>query len=144
MTISLNSATPALSLELEVQGEIVQALASALERSDRLHGVDDYRRRLAAAISEAVAKTLPWELQPPSAAQLSFAASISRRLKVEIPREAALFRGVMHEFISDHADQMEGDGYVSRKKKPEVAGEPNTKPESAIARALRLHRNRSR
>lgn len=30
-----------------------------------------------------------------------------------------MFKGAMHEFISQHADQMEADGYAPRKK-PEL------------------------
>ena len=118
MRIALVSETPLLSVELDVGSEVTQAVVFALERSDRLHGADEYRRKLAHAISEAISRTLPWELQPPSAAQLSFAALISKRLQVEIPMDAARFRGAMHEFISTHAERMEESGYVSRKKTP--------------------------
>lgn len=116
MKLTLSSPDPHLAVELGVGCDVITALASALERSDRLHGADDFRGKLASALADAISKSMPWELQPPSTAQLSFAASISRRLKVDVPKEAAMFKGAMHEFISQHADQMEADGYAPRKK----------------------------
>ena len=144
MPISLRSETPGLSLDLDVGTDVIQALASAIERSDRLHGADEYRRKLAQAITEAVGKTLPWELQPPSSAQLSFAASISRRLQVEIPVNATRFRGAMHEFISAHAELMEGDGYPSRKTASGNEADRGSAPLTPMAKALERYRNRKR
>ena len=144
MPISLCSETPSLSLDLDLSTDVIQALASAIERSDRLHGADEYRRKLAQALTEAVGKTLPWELQPPSSAQLSFAASISRRLQVAIPVDAARFRGAMHEFISAHAELMEGDGYPSRKTASGNEADRGSAPLTPMAQALERYRNRRR
>lgn len=144
MPISLVSETPNLSVDLDVGSDVIQALASSLERSDRLHGADDYRRKLAQAVAEAVGKTLPWELQPPSSAQLSFAASISRRLQVEVPVDAARYRGAMHEFISAHAELMEGDGYHSRKKSSANEAGAGSASLTPMAKALLRYHNRKR
>lgn len=144
MPISLCSETPSLSVDLEVGPDVIQALASAIERSDRLHGADDYRRRLAQAITEAVGKTLPWELQPPSSAQMSFAASISRRLKVEIPVDAVRFRGAMHEFISAHAELMERVGHPARTKSSVEKAGSDSPALTPVAKALERYRNQKR
>mgnify|MGYP005757132873 CR=1 FL=1 len=144
MPISLCSETPSLTIDLDVGSDVILALASAIERSDRLHGADAFRRKLAQAITEAVGKTLPWELQPPSSAQLSFAASISRRLGVEIPVDAARFRGAMHEFISAHAELMEGDGYTPRAKTPVEKAASCAPPLTPVAKALERYRKRQR
>lgn len=139
MTIVLSSSNPPLSVELSLGQDLLAALHAALERSDRVHGADDYKTKLAIALGEAVTRTLPWELQPPSPAQLSFAASISRRLGIDIPRDATVYRGEMHEFLSVHAEKLENDGFIPRDK-VKLRGDNNkTEPRNARERALMKH-----
>ena len=136
MPISLRNETPHIDLDLDLNGELIQALAAAMERSNRLHGADAYPRKLAAALAEAVSRTLPSELQPPSPAQMSYAVSISKRLGVDIPKDATLFRGAMHEFTSAYASLLDPDGDGSRNKKVgEASSASGAVPQSPMQRA---------
>lgn len=134
-TISIHSETPKIGLDLDLGAQLLEAWAAAIDQSERLHGADGYHGKLASAISEAVLKTLPWEFQPPTKPQMGFAASISRRLGVEIPKDATVFRGAMHEFLSEHADRMEGDGFVARPRKSGQQDGTNEKPKTPSERA---------
>lgn len=143
-TISISSETPRISLDLDLGLQVLEALAAAIDHSHRLHGADGYQGRLASAISEAVVKTLPWEFQPPSRPQMGFAASISRRLGIEIPKDATVFKGAMHEFLSEHADKMEGDGFVARPRVPGQKPQSVEETRSAVERARERMRKRNR
>lgn len=88
-----------LSIELPFSTSTREAIGIQLERSAYMDGRHSFSERLARTLIEL----LDADLQPPSAAQLSYAAAISRGLDVALPSEVLKFKGAMFDFLDRYA-----------------------------------------
>lgn len=63
-----------------------------------------------------LADCLDWDLKPPTSAQISFAVSIARKLKLEIPSGVLQRRSDMADFLDQHSPML-GSKQTGRTKR---------------------------
>lgn len=100
MALYLVETDRGMTLELEVPPCILQALQAQFRLSEHDGDGGEFCRRLSAEIEKLLPHALSWKLKEPTGAQLAFAISICRQLRIELPDSATKSRGEMHRFIA--------------------------------------------
>lgn len=100
MALYLVETDSGMTLELEVPPYILQALQAQFRLSEHEGDGGEFCRRLSAEIEKLLPQALSWKLKEPTSAQLAFAISICRQLRIELPDSAIKSRGEMQRFIA--------------------------------------------
>lgn len=78
---------------------------------DQIHKIKDFteRARFTEALLRHLARVIgdfvDGDIRPPTEKQVLFAFSLAKRRGVQVPREALIYRGVMHQFLTEQLDE---------------------------------------
>lgn len=100
MALYLVETDSGMTLELEVPPCSLQALQAQFRLSEHDGDGGEFCRRLSAEIEKLLPQAMSWKLKEPTGAQLAYALSICRQLKIELPDSVARSRGEMQKFIA--------------------------------------------
>lgn len=96
-----------ISDEMEIQAEVPAEAAAVLREQFARFESDEYRRAFADAMLKHFGRVLSGfldpDLRPPTEKQIAFAMILSRKHRVDIPRDALMHREVMYDFLQKYA-----------------------------------------
>lgn len=106
MPLLMHDSDSEVTILIDLPADRQVALTRQLIRSRESGHRSGFPDLIAQAVATAMSTKLDWDLLPPTEPQKSYAISISEGLGVEIPTDALRFRGVMSEFLTEHADRL--------------------------------------
>lgn len=81
-----------------------------------------FAQKLGTLLESSLIDCLDSDLKPPTTAQTAFAIAITRRLGVPAPAEVFKFRGVMADFLREHAPVFKAQAAGASRKKARKGG----------------------
>lgn len=90
-------------LSVELPREAAEVIVRQFERLATEDSREVFADAMLKHLGRVMATFLEPDLRPPTEKQVAFAMSLSRRLRVPIPREALIYKEAIEDFLAKHA-----------------------------------------